>query len=451
MYPRLLKHFRVGIAFLVGFSTLAFCVHPVSAVAMPRLDPAFGIHGLSVRAGENLNPGASLAFTRSGDIVIVGSLRGVGEEFGCLGYYLASFKSGGAIEHSFGTNGLVEGTKPCRTRSSLAIGRRGHITLGGSGGSSFPCSMVDRFRFDGFSAPGWGSGGMPQDRLYCYGPRHGQGGIVTRDVSIDSRGRVLIAADSLWGSARTVGVIFRVKPNGDVDKRWRGSGLSATGVDGVVRVQRPSSELNGIVEVSSLRAGKVLAATTSHGGFGAAQFLGSGIPDPSFGTKGHAWVDADSTSCSCSKVEGMARDHQGRIILAGFTFRRHGGGIPSHHRLAITRFSADGKLDRKFGVRGVARPIRNTFYTSGVAIQRDGKILVSGQMDDRFAVVRLLRNGQVDPGFFNHGVFKTRISSLGGTATDVRVDSKGRIVAIGGVAASEPAESSLAVVRILPR
>ena len=219
----------------------------------------------------------------------------------------------------------------------------------------------------------------------------------------------------------------------------------------MVRAQAPSTSFDRIEEVKALGSGRVLIAGTIAGKLGAARFLNSGSPDLRFGNRGLAAVDADRTACSCSDGKAMTRDYQGRVIVAGNTFNRNGGGPKTDQHLVLTRLLPNGRLDKAFGRRGLAKPLPRRFLTTGVAIQRDGKIVVAGEMDNRFTVVRLESNGRLDRSFFNRGVFSRNISFLGGSALDVFVDLSGRIVTSGGISASEPSESALAVVRIIPR
>jgi hypothetical protein len=70
--------------------------------------------------------------------------------------------------------------------------------------------------------------------------------------------------------------------------------------------------------------------------------------------------------------------------------RRPGG----NSRLVVIRLLAEGRLDRSFGRGGVARPkLPKGFLTTGVPVQEDGQIVVSGSYNDCYSLVRLISNG----------------------------------------------------------
>lgn len=442
---RTARHLLVPLLLLVAGVSVA------QVQAKPRLDPHFGAGGWVKRSDMNLNPGTAVVEDRGGRLITVGDLRGVDEGAGCRGYFVAAFTRFGATDRSFGKMGLIRGEQPCRYRNALGTFRDGGVVIAGSGGASLPCAVTDRFTKRGHAASGWKRAGKLVDRAYCYGPKHGRGGISTQDLAVDKRGRFLIAGSSQWGQARSVGVIFRVMKSGHLDPSWRGAGQTRSGERGVVRLGSPSRSLSQASEVKALGNGKVLSGGTLRGKFAAFQMLNDGRPDRGFGTRGLVSFDADgSSTCDCSEATAMIRDYRKRIILAGVTYRRNGGGPKHGFRLVLARLRADGSRDRSFGDRGVSRPLPGGFITTGVAVQRDGKIVVSGERNNEFTLIRLLKDGRLDRGFFDKGVFARKVSPLGGSALDVMVDSRGRIVASGGVSSSNPRQSKLAIARILP-
>jgi hypothetical protein len=88
------------------------------------------------------------------------------------------------------------------------------------------------------------------------------------------------------------------------------------------------------------------------------------------------------------------------------------------------------------------------FETSKVIIQRDGRVVVAGSSYDRsrarFALLRFLPNGRRDRSFFGKGLLTPGVGRLGGIASDLTIDGRGRLLATGG------GSSYFSVVRILP-
>jgi uncharacterized delta-60 repeat protein len=104
---------------------------------------------------------------------------------------------------------------------------------------------------------------------------------------------------------------------------------------------------------------------------------------------------------------------------------------------AIARFMPDGTLDAGFGTGGVVLlfgTVAND-YASDLAIDSAGRIVVVGwRITDggRFTTVRLLSDGSLDPAFGNGGVAETEIGK-GGASRAVLIQPDGKIV-VGGYA-----------------
>ncbi len=190
----------------------------------------------------------------------------------------------------------------------------------------------------------------------------------------------------------------------------------------------------------------------------AARFLRDGRRDRSFGKNGVASFDVDGQpGCLCSTAVAMTRDRHGRILLAGYT-QRHDLG-DADLPLTVIRLKKNGRLDRSFGVNGVTRPelsdyidlpdgsgrkVRH-FLTSGMAVQKDGKIVISGEYNFRYSLVRLNPNGELDRSFFDRGTYVDWVRGRNGAAWDVITDHAGRIVSSGGTD-----EGGFVVMRMLP-
>jgi len=114
--------------------------------------------------------------------------------------------------------------------------------------------------------------------------------------------------------------------------------------------------------------------------------------------------------------------------------------------------AAPGDLDPGFGKGGKVTTEGGAAF--GVALQPDGKIVAAGPREtDRdvlvFSVARYRRNGTLDPSFSSDG---RQTTSIGETspAQDVAVDADGRILVVGATTASPSSPSRFALVRYLP-
>ena len=85
-----------------------------------------------------------------------------------------------------------------------------------------------------------------------------------------------------------------------------------------------------------------------------------------------------------------------------------------------------------------ARSFGEPAYVSSVAIDSQGRIVVAGEIgysaspnEDDFALARYKPNGSPDPAFGGDGVVRTDFDGRGDAASDVAIDSQGRILAAG--------------------
>ena len=132
----------------------------------------------------------------------------------------------------------------------------------------------------------------------------------------------------------------------------------------------------------------------------------------SFGSHGVATLP-NSTAWSLGIQPG------GKLVLAG-TNGANGDGL-------LARFLANGRLDAGFGPHGtgiVDDPAANSYQLTGIAIQRDGKIVVP----EGAAIARYNANGALDMNFGNGGYAST--GPLRG-AIAVALEGNGDIVAAG--------------------
>ncbi|MDQ5894753.1 MAG: hypothetical protein QG596_1014 [Actinomycetota bacterium] len=140
---------------------------------------------------------------------------------------------------------------------------------------------------------------------------------------------------------------------------------------------------------------------------------------------------------------------RGEIVVGGTALRNW-----SDTGAFIAKFNSDGTLDRSFtggpgsrsGERGIAE-VRRSRYTSGntsvVRSLRHGKVLAAGTIKGEQFVVRLLRNGRLDPSFGRKGYVVLRGilhpgESRNSEIIDIAFDRRGRIVAAGSLYANNP-------------
>lgn len=151
--------------------------------------------------------------------------------------------------------------------------------------------------------------------------------------------------------------------------------------------------------------------------------------DPTFGTGGMVTTDFGSYY-----TEGFSVVLQtdGKIIVAGIY-------SSSSYHFALARYNTNGTLDTSFGTNGLVTTDLSDVYdiARSVTLQADGKILVAGSSDARFAVVRYNTNGTLDTSFGTDGKVTTEIGDSFlcleplARALAIKVQSDDKVIASG--------------------
>ena len=156
--------------------------------------------------------------------------------------------------------------------------------------------------------------------------------------------------------------------------------------------------------------------------------------DPLFGSGGMVMTDLGK---STDIAEAVAIQADGKLVVVGTTYKNNDF---SDEDFVVTRYNTDGTLDITFGNRG---KVRTDFpglaaVPSSVVIQPDGKIVVAGgafplfTFLGNFEVARYKPNGSLDTSFGDGGIVTT-IFPAGSYASDVALQSDGKIIAAGTV------------------
>jgi uncharacterized delta-60 repeat protein len=164
--------------------------------------------------------------------------------------------------------------------------------------------------------------------------------------------------------------------------------------------------------------------------FAVARYNTDGTLDTSFGGDGKVTTDLTSRA---DAVFGVAIQADQKIVAAG-----DAGIGGANSKFGVVRYNVDGTLDTSFGGDGKV----TTDFTSrldsvaGLAIQTDGKILVSGGSgvdgsNPKFALARYNTDGTLDTSFGGDGKVTTDFTSRLDFANSVAVQDDAKIVAAG--------------------
>ena len=161
----------------------------------------------------------------------------------------------------------------------------------------------------------------------------------------------------------------------------------------------------------------------------------AGDPDLTFGTGGHVFTDFSGNS---DYGFAVALQPDGRMIVTG-----QSGVYPVFHA-ALARYDTNGQLDPTFGTGGKVTAALDAGGDglSAIAFQPDGKIVAAGSVihDNwqlSFLLARFYANGTLDNTFGNGGVVATNFGDSTAAAHALVLQADGKIV-VAGVSGAGP-------------
>lgn len=237
-----------------------------------------------------------------------------------------------------------------------------------------------------------------------------------RGVAIQSDGKVLAAGQTFKDTLVERPVIARLRRDGSLDRSFAG--------DGARLLERWGPR--GAADAIALQEnGRIIVAGDDSGDLAVARVLPRGRLDRSFGRRGTVTIRVEGVG----RPRAIAIQPDGKVVVVGHRCPRD-----ELCELILTRLTRSGRLDPSFAAGGV---LSTRFGEDagvlgyGVALQDDGKIVVSGEIGFSWMVARFLPDGSPDAGFGNMGGFQVIEPILGGQAFDVALQPDGRIVAVG--------------------
>lgn len=431
------------------------------------LDPTFGNAGTVVTdiAGNDL--GRAVAVLPDGRIVVVGTSALTDLEYDIeVAVYLPS----GALDPGFSSDG-----KLTIDNSSFDFGEAVDVMTEGNAYKIIVGGCTSSALIDG-GTPGTGAAsddtcGTGSQMIVAkvdvasgaLDPTFGTGGIaVTTTPLIDAVGNALVVQPSdskilIAGATSGAGrdfAVARFTSAGTIDSLW--------GVAGYVITDNPNPAANendeafGItLQFTDPSTFKVVVAGHSdesglspdNYNIAAARYSNLGVLDAGFGAGGFKTTDVEP---GVTPSQDFGRDVKiqpgsdpsqpfpGKIVVGGYT---NSGGVNQFVAVRYddngpedTTFSGDGKaLVDVPGPTGAGR----ASVARAIDIQPNHKIVLTGASQasstslTEFAVVRLTRDGELDPTFSGDGKATTSLSAGADDAWDAVIQPDGKIVAAG--------------------
>jgi uncharacterized delta-60 repeat protein len=302
--------------------------------------------------------------------------------------------------------------------NSVAAQRDGKIVVAGS----VEVGGVDQFALVRYNSDGSldttlnGSGKMTT--------AVGTGTCVGEGVALQDDGKSVVAGYSFNAGGQCSFTVLRYNPAGSLDKGFGDGGKVTTSVGG----KNDSAE--SVVIQSD---GKIVVAgysfiDSNNNDFAVVRYNTNGTLDPTFNETGKATADFGAHDFGHS----VAVHRDGRIFVAGYT------STDTKQECALACFKANGSLDTSFN--GTGKVTTNfggdgNAEGQGVTVQTDGKIVVAGNATvagvQQFALARYNADGTLDISFGGSGRVSTAVGISGNNATGVALQKDGKIVVAG--------------------
>jgi uncharacterized delta-60 repeat protein len=356
------------------------------------LDPAFGDGGVSIPpiTGVSLVSLRALAIQDDGKIVGLGTCQNLAHTDN--DFLVFRLLPGGGLDTGFGTGGwatvdFTTGDMP----GDLVIQSDGKIVVVGATAPGLNrWGVLARFSATGNLDAGFGD----QGKVIMSNSFQSAWWAVTLQVD----NKIVVA-----GTKDTKFTVARFTTAGSLDTTFDSDGMATLATSGT------SHAADVLIDGDArIVAGGYVDNSATDEDLLVARFNSNGSPHTSFGSAGVFTLDFDSGSWDYGI--GLALDATGRIVLAGksaFT------SISSGEVATVVRLTSGGVLDTTFGTGGKAYYVAdNPMNTTGMLLDPTGRPVLagyfsftgSGPYDGQSWLVRFTADGTVDRGFGVEGL-----------------------------------------------
>jgi uncharacterized delta-60 repeat protein len=377
------------------------------------LDTTFDTDGILTLSYFSLNDSF-------GDFNCVGSsiiLSGNTQESLLVGKIaVAKLTSTASFDTTFDTDGKLFFTFPYGGGDFVftsEIQSDGKILVGGTSYfNSKDFYTIERYNANGSIDTTFGTNGLVIINNTNYGS--------VNDIAVDANGKIIIAGGN------TYSLVLRLNSNGSLDTTF--------GTNGFANFTNSFSSANDIKILSN---GKILIAgndaytigTSFSGNFMLVRLNSNGTLDTTFGTNGIS--NLGSTTADQESLYKIDVQPDGKIVAAGTI--NNGSDLD----IVIYRYNSNGIFDTTFNGNG-----STTFASSGsdrpygLAIQNDGKILVSGDLNDTVKMARFTSSGAIDTSFNSNGVVDVSANDMT-YGNSLKLTNDQKIILSGALALSD--------------
>lgn len=401
--------YKIALLSFTFFSLSHVCFSPSASAQDGSLDLSFDSDGKVTTDFGDIDGGYDVVLQPDGKIIVAGTGAAGGA------FALARYNSNGSLDNTFdgdGKQSTIFGGKGDYGHS-LALQSDGKIVVAGY---TTILGLRQNFALARYNTNGsldntFGTGGKVSDSAGYENSAYA--------TAIQSDGKIVVAGTSSSYSS-TVGdyyrfVLLRYNTNGTLDNTFDGDG----------RVLCDSGKNRDAFALAIQADGKMIVAGTIDSNFALYRYNSNGSLDNTFGVSGKVITDIAITSLDI--IYSLALQSDGKIIACGTTYNSS-----TNSDIALIRYNTNGSVDNTFGTAGkVITSVAAFDEGTSLAILSNGKMIVAGAADDKFAVLRYNSNGSLDNTFDTDGKVSTAIgTSAAGTSVAIQSDDK---IVVAGV------------------
>ncbi|MFZ2724978.1 MAG: hypothetical protein WAX77_01870 [Methylococcaceae bacterium] len=239
-----------------------------------------------------------------------------------------------------------------------------------------------------------------------------KGGFYGGAIIQQSSGALVVAGS---GYNSTDFNLISYNSDGSIDKTFGKGGTVSTDFGGTEVATSLLSQTDGKLVVAGTASGFVLARYNSDGSL-----------DTSFSDDGKVTLRAFSGYIDVAQNSIQQADS--KLVVSGYSRGTSDSAL-------LVRFNKDGSLDTSFDSDGsLLGFFAGSSHAASVAQQTDGKLVVAGNSNGDFALVRLNADGSVDKSFNDGAVVLTDFNATEDSAASVALQADGKIIVAGSSA-----------------
>lgn len=235
-------------------------------------------------------------------------------------------------------------------------------------------------------------------------------------VIVQTDGKIVVAGSAVVNNVQQ-GIIARYNANGTLDNSFNGGSVTTPIGDNAV--------FNAVLQQAD---GKLVVVGNAELSTSPQYFVLRYNSDGTYDTSFAYQSLSTSVQGQISTATAIAQQTDGKLVIAGIS--NNTNFVP---RFFVARLNSNGTLDTTFGTGGVVFTQNgNTALATAIKIQSDGKIVVSGTSQSGHLAMRYNTNGTLDTTFGNSGISNTVVGGTSQCNSSV-IQTDGKIILSGFV------------------